>query len=365
MKSIRKQSVLVLFLGIFSLFCFLGNTVYAEENKGFALAEQLQNFFVELSEKVRHSVVVIEPLKDFSQPQQKKDPPNQNPPDTPDKPEPKEEGTGSGVIITADGYIISNYHVVGEADRMKVIMADKKEFIATIVGRDPDTDLSLLKINSLIQLPFSTLGNSDNVKTGQWVIAVGEPFGFKGTTTFGIVSGLNRDSVGINRFEDFIQTDASINPGNSGGPLFNIQGEVVGINTAIINGANTIGFAIPANLVKEITDQLKVSGRVSRGWLGIGIQELSQELAEKFNWDSIKGGVLISETFVGQPADQAGLKHGDIILKVDGVVIETQKQLSKIIAGFKPGTTIEIEIAREGDIKNFSVILNDREKSMD
>lgn len=348
MERIRKQSVLILLAGFISLVYFSAvSPAFAEENKGFILAQELQNFFVGLAEQVKSSVVAVEPIKSFAEPPQEENMPDVKS-EEPDKPPDEDKGGyGSGAIISPDGYVVSNYHVVGDSNEMKLILSDKRVLIAKVIGRDPETDLALMKIDAETKFPFAPLGNSDEVKIGQWVIAIGKPFGLTGTTTFGIVSGLNRDDIGLHQYENFIQTDAALNPGNSGGPSFNIKGELIGINTGVINMADNIGFMIPVNMVKEVISQLQRNGRVSRGWLGVAIQASAE-------------GVLVTDVFIGQPADQVGIKIGDIIIKVEGVAIKTPQQLSRIIAGFKLGMIIELEIVREGEIKKFSLTLANR-----
>ena len=218
----------------------------------------------------------------------------------------KQRSLGSGFIIDKDGYIVTNNHVVENADKIKVILKDEKEFDAEIVGRDANTDLALIKIEPDHNLPIVKLGNSDALKVGQWVVAIGNPFGLDHTVTAGIVSAKGR-VIGSGPYDDFIQTDASINPGNSGGPLISMKGEVIGINTAIVASGQGIGFAIPINLAKGIIDQLKNSGEVTRGWLGVGIQNLTRELAEYYGIENGKG-VLVTEVFPGDPAD--GFRDG-------------------------------------------------------
>jgi serine protease Do len=203
------------------------------------------------------------------------------------------------------------------------------------------------------------LGDSTQVKVGQWVVAVGNPFGLEHTLTVGVVSALKRENVNLSRYEDFIQTDASINPGNSGGPLFNIKGEVIGINTAIINFAQGIGFAIPSKMVQDIYPQLIAKGRVSRGWLGVGIQTVTEELASQFNLDK-EEGVLVNEVFDGEPAQKAGVQPGDIILKVDNALVDTPTSLAKAVAALTPGKAATLKILRNGEPRDLSVVLSER-----
>jgi len=259
----------------------------------------------------------------------------------------KQRSLGSGFIIDHEGFIVTNNHVVESADQIKVILSDGKEFGAEIVGRDPNTDLALIKIRSKKNLPVVALGNSDTLKVGEWVVAIGSPFGLEHTLTAGIVSAKGR-VIGSGPYDDFIQTDASINPGNSGGPLINMKGQVVGINTAIIASGQGIGFAIPINLARGVIEQLKEKGEVTRGWLGVGIQDLNKELAEYYGLEK-KSGVLVMEVFPGDPADTSGIKAQDIILEVNGMPVKTSRDLTRIIAGIKVGQTASIKIYRKGN----------------
>jgi len=271
----------------------------------------------------------------------------------------KQRSLGSGFIIDKEGYIVTNNHVIEDADKIKVKLKNGKEFDAEIVGRDPNTDIGLIKIKSKNNLPVVELGDSDALKVGQWVLAIGSPFGLEHTVTAGIVSAKGR-IIGSGPYDDFIQTDASINPGNSGGPLINMKGEVIGINTAIIASGQGIGFAIPINHAKRIVDQLKSSGEVTRGWLGVGIQNLSEELAE-YSGIKDKKGVLITEVFPGDPADEAGIKPKDIVLSINGKKVENTRELSKLIADTSVGDTVKIKVLRNGKENTFTVKIIKRE----
>lgn len=265
----------------------------------------------------------------------------------------KERSLGSGFLVDKDGYIVTNNHVVENADEIKVRLKNGTDFNARIIGRDPKTDLALIKIEHDQNLPFLSIGDSEKLKVGQWVVAIGSPFGLEQTVTAGIVSAKGR-VIGSGPYDDFIQTDASINPGNSGGPLLNMDGEVVGINTAIISGGQGIGFAIPANLAKGIISQLKKTGEVTRGFLGVSIQNISEELAEYYG---IKGGkgVIVAEVVPGAPADKAGLKVKDIILEVNGEKIEDNRRLSAMVAEIEVGKVVEIKVLRNGDTETVNV----------
>ncbi len=271
----------------------------------------------------------------------------------------KQRSLGSGFIIDKEGYIVTNNHVVESADKIEVLLKDEKKFDAEIVGRDVSTDLALIKIKSGRNLPVLKFGDSDAVKVGQWVVAIGNPFGLDHTITAGIISAKGR-VIGSGPYDDFLQTDASINPGNSGGPLINMKGEVVGINTAIIAGGQGIGFAIPVNLAKGIIDQLKNSGEVTRGWLGVGIQDISDEVAEYYGIEE-KIGVQVTEVFPGDPADMAGVKLKDIILSVNGKKVSTARELTGVIADTGVGDTVRIKVLRNGTTETFKIKIAKRE----
>ncbi|MCP4630870.1 MAG: DegQ family serine endoprotease [bacterium] len=273
----------------------------------------------------------------------------------------KQPSVGSGFIIDKSGYVVTNNHVIENADKIVVKLDDDNEFDAEVVGRDPNTDLALLKVEAGKDLPFIKLGNSKKLKIGQWVVAIGSPFGLERTVTAGIVSAKGR-VIGSGPYDDFIQTDASINPGNSGGPLLNMDGEVVGINTAIIASATGIGFAIPISLAEGIIAQLKSEGEVTRGWLGVAIQNLTAEMAEYYGLEDRKG-VLVADVFKGDPADKAGIRAKDIILEVNNRKIETSRQLTSMIASLKVGEAAKIEVFRDRKIKTFSIKLAKRDDS--
>ncbi len=273
----------------------------------------------------------------------------------------KQPSVGSGFIIDKSGYVVTNNHVIENADKIVVKLDDDNEFDAKIVGRDPNTDLALLKVEAGKDLPFIILGDSEKLKIGQWVVAIGSPFGLERTVTAGIVSAKGR-VIGSGPYDDFIQTDASINPGNSGGPLLNMDGEVVGINTAIIASATGIGFAIPISLAEGIIAQLKSEGEVTRGWLGVAIQDLTAEMAEYYGLEDRKG-VLVADVFKGDPADLAGIRPKDIILEVNKQKIETSRQLTSMIAGLKVGEVAKVEVFRDRKVKTFSIKLAKRDDS--
>ena len=270
----------------------------------------------------------------------------------------KKRSLGSGFIIDDEGYIVTNNHVIEKADEITVKLADGNEFEATVVGRDPNTDLALIKIEGAGKLTPLQLGDSDKTQIGGWVVAIGSPFGLEQTVTAGIVSAKGR-VIGAGPYDDFIQTDASINPGNSGGPLLNMRGEVIGINTAIIASGQGIGFAIPVNLAKGIISQLKDEGHVTRGWLGVGIQDVTSELAEYYGLDQ-KEGALVTQVYEDHPADKGGIRSGDLIVAVDGKPITSSRDLSATIAGLPVGKKTSIELLRGKKHKTVTVELAQR-----
>jgi serine protease Do len=272
----------------------------------------------------------------------------------------KQPSLGSGFIIDKDGHVVTNNHVIEDADQIKVKLGDEKEFDAQVIGRDPSTDLALLKIKSNSHdFPVVKLGDSAQLRVGQWVVAIGSPFGLERTVTAGIVSAKGR-VIGSGPYDDFIQTDASINPGNSGGPLLNLKGEVVGINTAIIATGQGIGFAIPINLAKGVIAQLKSGGEVTRGWLGVAIQDVNQEMAEYYGIEA-KKGVFVADVFKGDPADAAGIKSKDIIVEVNGQKVESTRQLTSLVAGIPVGQSAKLKVIRDGQPKNFTVKIAKRD----
>ena len=270
----------------------------------------------------------------------------------------KKRSLGTGFIIEAKGLIVTNNHVVENTDAIEVILKDGEEYAAKIVGRDASTDLALLKIEAEKPLPALALGDSETLKVGQWVVAIGNPFGLGHTVTAGIVSAKGR-VIGSGPYDDFIQTDTSINPGNSGGPLLNLEGKVVGINTAIIQGGQGLGFSIPAKLAKGIIGQLKEEGSVTRGWLGVSIQEIDGSVAEYYGLPS-KKGVLVREAFKGDPADKAGMKANDVIVSIDGEKVGSIRDLTGIIAGKKVGTKVKVVVLRSGKEKRLKVTVGKR-----
>ncbi|WNM57191.1 trypsin-like peptidase domain-containing protein [Candidatus Nitrospira allomarina] len=347
----------VYFSPIFSLCCLLlcispsaAVSQTAKELRGLELLEDIEQAITSLAERVTPTVVNITPIREIAQGQgfQRRAPFSQ--------------GSGSGVIVREDGIIVTNNHVVGEdAREADVRLSDKSNMVARVIGRDKETDIAVLKIESDRKFPVAHFGDSDALKVGQWVLAVGNPMGLDRTVTLGVISGIGRERLNLSRYENFIQTDAAINPGNSGGPLFNLRGEVIGINTAIIHMAQGIGFSIPADMVSRVVDQLVSRGRVVRGWLGVGIQSLTKELAEQFG---IKEGhgVLVNEVYEHDPAHVAGIKPGDIIVAVDDSSVDSPNQLSRLVARVGPGENAKILVLRDGKELTYLVPIVERQE---
>lgn len=267
----------------------------------------------------------------------------------------KSQSLGSGFIISADGYILTNAHVVNEADEVLVKLSDKREFKAKIIGTDKRTDVALIKIDA-VNLPKATIGDPAALKVGEWVAAIGSPFGLENTMTAGIVSAKGR-ALPQENFVPFIQTDVAINPGNSGGPLYNLRGEVVGVNSQIYSrsgGSMGLSFSIPIDVAIDISNQLKANGKITRGWLGVAIQELTKELAESFGMKN-NNGALIAGVEKAGPAEKSGLLAGDVITKFDGKVVNTSSDLPRAVGATKPGKTVPVDIFRKGVAKTLSV----------
>ncbi len=273
----------------------------------------------------------------------------------------KQKSLGSGFIISQDGYIFTNSHVVEQADKILVKLSDGKEYEAKIIGKDAKTDIALIKIKPPSDsLPVAETGDSDKLRVGDWVMAIGNPFGLEQTVTAGIVSAKGR-VIGAGPYDNFIQTDASINPGNSGGPLFNMEGKVIGINTAIVAQGQGIGFAIPISMAKTILPDLKAKGKVTRGWLGISVQDITEDIAKNMKIKD-RSGALISDVFKGDPADKAGLKSGDIITEINGKKIKDTHELLMMIAAFRVGETVKIKIIRDGQEKEVTLAVAERKE---
>ncbi|MEA2064542.1 MAG: DegQ family serine endoprotease [Gemmatimonadota bacterium] len=289
----------------------------------------------------------------------------------PRKPEPRRpqrrrsEGIGSGVIVSADGYVLTNNHVVQGADELVVTLSDKREFQATIVGTDPPSDIAVIKLEDASGLPVAYLGDSDKLRIGEMVVAVGSPYGLSETVTSGIVSALGRSSGAINEYENFIQTDAAINPGNSGGALVDLNGAVVGINSNIYSrtgGNQGIGFAIPVNMARQIMESLVNEGKVSRGYLGVMIQNIEGELAKSLGLEASQG-VLVGDVSPDTPAEKAGIEKGDVVIEVNGEEVTNTTELRNKVAMIKPGTKARFRINRNGKDMTFKVVLMERPES--
>jgi serine protease Do len=334
------------------LFLLSGQGIALAESQGFKLLEELEQALVSLADKVRPAVVSLSPYVPPS--------PSIRKQDSLDKGRPN--NAGAGVIIDGKkGYIVTNSHVVRNSDKIQVTLFGGKKVVGHVVGTDDDTDLAVVRVPVENPLASVQFGDSSGLRVGQMVVAVGNPYGLSETMTMGIISGLNRENVNLSRYEDFIQTDASINPGNSGGPLLSIRGEVIGINTAIINYAQNIGFSIPSNIVKRITTQLLENGEVRRGWLGVGIEVVRPEIAAKADVPEGKG-VLINSVFEGDPAERAGLRVGDIILKIGGIAVNSPTRMIRIVGVISPGQTIQLDIIRDGKTQTIPVKLDNYPK---
>ena len=271
----------------------------------------------------------------------------------------------TGFIISEDGYILTNSHLIGEAQTVTVKIGNKPDMQAKVIGTDPPSDIAVIKVDANEPLPVLPLGDSDKLKVGQWVLAIGNPFKLRHTVTVGIISALGRTGLGLTTYEDFIQTDAAINPGNSGGPLVNVDGEAIGINTAIVGstGSIGIGMAIPINMAKSVYEQIVKNGKVVRGYLGVSIQDLTPELALTFNVKENKG-VIISDVVKGSPAEKKGIMRGDIIVEFNGQTSDTANELQNKIGMLKPGTNINVILFHNGQQKNVNVELGERPKEV-
>lgn len=277
----------------------------------------------------------------------------------------RQSSLGSGVIVDPSGYIVTNNHVIAEADEIKVVLSDKREFDGKVIGVDPKTDLAVIKIDGE-NLPTISWGDSDSLQVGEYVLAIGNPFGLTQTVTMGIVSAIGRANVGIADYEDFIQTDAAINPGNSGGAMVNIRGELVGINTAIYSrsgGYMGVGFAVPSNMTRRVMKSLIETGKVVRGWLGVSIQGVTAALAKNFGLSKAQGA-LVSEVLRDSPAAKAGFKSGDIIIKFDGKDVKDQTALRNIVAATQVGKKVKVRVVRNSKTKTIHVKIDEQPKEV-
>ena len=354
-----------------------GEDAYAQKQKNIAVLESLGETFATVAEEASPAVVSIKveierPQRPSAQqfPFEPFDPFGEDffdfffrrrqPQSRPQQYQRRQIAQGSGFIISKEGYILTNNHVVGRAEKVTVELLDGRSFTAEIVGTDPDSDVAVIKINGE-NLPTIELADSDEIEVGKWVLAIGNPLGLSHTVTAGIISAKGRSGFQLATYEDFIQTDAAINFGNSGGPLIDLHGKAVGMNTAIVGpGGNIgIGFAIPANMARQISGQLIEDGEVVRGYLGVLPQDMTKQMAEAFGLDDAKG-VLIPQVTEGSAADKAGLKHNDIILEVEGETVDSAAKLRNLIARYKPATRVDIVILRDGDRKTLAVTLDKR-----
>jgi len=268
---------------------------------------------------------------------------------------PETEGQGSGFLISADGYLLTNNHVVEHADTVDVVLGNERHFTARVVGTDPRTDVALLKIDAPSPLPFAELGDSSGVRVGDWSLAIGNPFGLDHSVTLGIVSAKGR-AIGAGPYDDFLQTQAAINPGNSGGPLFDMQGRVIGINTAIVGQG--IGFAIPIDQVKPLVEELKTKGSVSRGWLGVQLAEVDEATATQMGGKG--GGVAVAEVTNGTPAQKSGLKAGDLVVALDGAPVKRGDDIVRAVGALKPGKQVKLDVIRDGKPQTLTAVLGER-----
>lgn len=311
---------------------------------------EFSDAFAEIAEKLNPSVVNItctelDAVENFQETLRDEDDDNQF-------------GFGSGVIIDSSGYILTSNHVIESANKIEVKLSDDRKFVAKMVGQDRETDLALIKVESEKPLPVAPLGDSSQLRPGQWVMAIGNPFVYDHTVTVGVISALNRN-LGTNIFDNFIQTDAAINFGNSGGPLLNIKGEVIGINTLISSQGTGIGFAIPINMAKEILPQLKAKGKVTRGFLGLVPQQITPELQSSLDLQSSEG-VIVSSVQKDTPADQAGLKRYDIIVELNGQRIQSEDQFRRVIADTPPGQSVRLKILRGNNVLDLEAHIAER-----
>ena len=267
------------------------------------------------------------------------------------------ETIGSGVIINKKGYILTNYHVIDGHEKILVRLSDQRSYFADVIGADPETDIAIIKINSFRRFPQPIFGSSTQIKVGQWVMAIGNPYGLQGSVTVGVVSGLRRSNLGIATYENFLQTDASINPGSSGGPLINLNGEIIALNTSSAALGSGVGFAIPIEMALRISDELINNGNVERGWLGIGIQEMTPELFTAFKVSGYKKGILVNDVKNNTPAKKAGIMRGDIVFKYNGRNVRSIKNFHSMVADTRAGKQIRIDVIRNKLVKSLLVTI--------
>ena len=379
-KLTKTASAIIFSLMILLPFSFNGSStgnIFLQDSHALSSKSQplTSNIFVEIAKKQNPAVVNVSIKSKAQQPTARN---FRAPPQAPPNGDPFKDfydkffgeqnrkprgGMGSGFIIDKEGFILTNYHVVEGAEEIVVLLEDEKEYPAKLIGSDSKTDIALIQIQKEpgddTTFPFLKMGESQGLEVGEWVVAIGNPFGLSHTVTVGVVSALGR-SIGAGPYDEFIQTDASINPGNSGGPLINLNGEVIGINTAIISG-NTggnvgIGFAIPINIAKGILHDLKEKGSVTRGWLGVMIQKITPELERSFGLNSTEGA-LVGDVIPDGPAAKSGIKRGDVIVGFNGHKIKEMENLPKVVAATRPGDTVDVEIVRDGKKQALRVLI--------
>ena len=353
---------------------FLGTGAGLSPDGAFASGEEKAfpgstNFIVEIARNQTKAVVHVSVQAKIENAQHFQTPgrpfpfaPNEDPRFGAPGPRPQ-NSMGTGFVIDPEGLILTNHHVVAGADKIKVRFQDDREYIAVLVGSDAKTDLALIRIEDEKgvpkDLPFLALGDSDKLEVGEWVVAIGNPFGLNHTVTAGIVSAKHRN-IGSGPYDEYIQTDASINPGNSGGPLINSKGKVVGINTAIFSGnagGNIgIGFAVPVNLARDILGELKTNGKVTRGWLGVMVQKLTPDLAEAFQLNDTQGA-LVGNVIAGSPADKGGIERGDVIVGFAGKDVANMEALPKLVAAIHPGDEVKVDVIRKGEKKRLNIVI--------
>lgn len=357
MKRVSGAKTVLTILSVMIIGSFLISLTACEKNHGGDKVIGFPQSFADLAQRVEPAVVNISTtstVKVPGNPFRQFFGPDQGSPfgdffhnyfgDIPDRTL-KQQSLGSGFIIDKEGYIITNNHVVEDAEEIKVKLTDGREFKAKVIGKDRKTDLALIKISSIFkELPTISLGDSDAIRVGDWVLAVGNPFGLEHTVTQGIISATGR-VIGAGPYDNFLQTDAPINPGNSGGPLINLRGEVIGINTAIIQSGQGIGFSIPAKMAREIIPQLKAKGKVVRGWIGVSVQTITPDLSQSLGLPSTNGA-LVADVVPGGPADSAGIKQGDVIVTFDGKEIKNNSDLSFDVAATEIGKTVPVTVRR-------------------
>ncbi|MDO5674641.1 MAG: DegQ family serine endoprotease [bacterium] len=383
--TLLKSMLPALCLAVLQFFFLAGSPALAQDEADIALLDRTSKAFSSVVKKAGPAVVHVGVEKSAGRSGTQQFPfdlfndpffehffgPQFRRPETPQGPQRrgnrpfKQQAAGSGFIISADGYVLTNNHVVDGADSITVRLDDRREFKAKVVGSDPQTDVALLKIDGR-NLPVLPLGDSDALEVGEWVIAIGSPFQLNQTVTVGVVSAKGRNRMGITDYENFIQTDAAINPGNSGGPLLNIRGEAVGMNTAIFSrsgGYMGIGFAIPINMAKNIEQQLRSTGKITRGWLGVMIQDVNEDLAKQFGTQN-KRGALVSEVTPDSPAQRGGLLQGDIITSINGRAIDNVADLRNRIAETAPNTSVNLRILRNGQEKDLKLSIGEQPKDL-